>query len=174
MWLYRSVSDRVLCPCCDTYTRTRSPDALPPPWRVIELDRAEQVPLIGHGHRRHLPLDVVFMSWVDIAGAIQKGMSGMAMQVNKRHDRVGPSQTAGHTAILTGGRGGQAHPACRCCVVDRSRDAHNPEHYRQNSPYRHDCRIGRRRRRYARLDDDDRASFQFGAASAQHTEQILG
>jgi len=29
----------------------------------------------------------------------------MAMQVNKRHVRVGPSQTAGHTAILTGGRG---------------------------------------------------------------------
>jgi hypothetical protein len=59
--------------------------------RVIELDRAEQVPVIGHGHRRHLLLDHGLHELVDIAGAIQQGIVGMAMQVDKRHGRVGSS-----------------------------------------------------------------------------------
>jgi hypothetical protein len=72
--------------------------------RVIELDRAEQVPVIGHGHGRHLLLERGLHELVDIASPIQQGVVGMAMQVDKRHGRIGSSQAAGHTAILTGGR----------------------------------------------------------------------
>ena len=53
---------------------------------VIELDGAEQVAVIGHGDRRHLLFDRDLHQLVDIAGAVEQGIVGVAMKMNERHD----------------------------------------------------------------------------------------
>ena len=49
---------------------------------VVELDRAEQVAVIGHGHGGHLLLDDRHQLG-DFAGAIEQRVIGVAMQVNE-------------------------------------------------------------------------------------------
>ena len=51
---------------------------------VVELDRAEQVAVIGHGDGGHLLLDHDLHQLVDIAGAVEQRVIGMAMQVDER------------------------------------------------------------------------------------------
>jgi hypothetical protein len=56
------------------------------PGSVIELDRAEQVAVIGHGHGRHLLLDRDLHQLVDLAGPVEQGVIRVAMQMDERHD----------------------------------------------------------------------------------------
>jgi len=52
---------------------------------VIELHRAEEVPVIGHSHGRHFLLDHEFHQLVDLACAIEQRIVGVAMQVDEGH-----------------------------------------------------------------------------------------
>ena len=56
---------------------------------VVELDRAEQVAVIGHGDGRHLLLDRGLHELVDVAGPIEQRIIGVAMQVDERIFRHG-------------------------------------------------------------------------------------
>jgi hypothetical protein len=51
---------------------------------VIELDRSEEVPVIGHSNGRHLLMLRNSHELFNIAGAIQEGVIGMAVEVNER------------------------------------------------------------------------------------------
>src|SRR5262249_19232638 len=53
--------------------------------RVIKLDRAEEVAVIGHGDRRHLLLDRDLHQLVDIAGSVEQRVVGVAVQVDEGH-----------------------------------------------------------------------------------------
>ena len=50
---------------------------------VIELDRAEQIAVIGHGDGGHLLLDGDLHELVDIAGAVEQRIVGVAMQMDE-------------------------------------------------------------------------------------------
>ena len=52
---------------------------------VIELHRAEEVPVIGHGHGRHFLLDHELHQLVDLASAIEQRIVRVAMQVDEGH-----------------------------------------------------------------------------------------
>ena len=55
--------------------------------RVVELHRAEQIAVIGHGDGGHLLLDHDLHQLVDFAGAVEQGIVGVAMQVDERHSK---------------------------------------------------------------------------------------
>ncbi len=59
---------------------------------VVELDRAEQIAVIGHGHGGHFLLDGQVHQLRDFAGAVEQRVVGMAMQMDKRrgHGRSNP------------------------------------------------------------------------------------
>ena len=55
---------------------------------VVELHRAEEIAVIGHGHRGHLLLDHDLHQLVDIAGAVEQRIVGMAMQMDEGHSEI--------------------------------------------------------------------------------------
>ncbi len=59
---------------------------------VVELDRAEQIAVIGHGHGGHLLLDREVHQLGDFAGSVEQRVIGVAMQMDKRrgHGRSNP------------------------------------------------------------------------------------
>jgi hypothetical protein len=50
---------------------------------VIKIDRAEEIAVIGHRHRRHFLLGDDLHQLFDIARAVEQRIIGMAMEVNK-------------------------------------------------------------------------------------------
>ncbi len=52
---------------------------------VVELHRAEEVAVIGHGHGGHFLLGDDLHQLVDIAGAVEQGIIGVAVQVDEGH-----------------------------------------------------------------------------------------
>ena len=57
--------------------------------RVVELHRAEQVAVVGHGDGRHLLLDDGVHQLADFTGAIEQGVIGVAVQMDERVFRHG-------------------------------------------------------------------------------------
>src|ERR1035438_3557876 len=68
---------------------------------VIEFDRAEEVAMIGHGDGGHFLLDHDLHQLVDIAGAIEERIVGMAMQMDEGHGSDDSfCKSSGERAIL--------------------------------------------------------------------------
>ncbi len=70
------------------------------PGGVIEFHRAEEVAVIGHGHRRHLLLDGELHQLIDIARPIQQRIVGVAMQVDEGHLSFSAPLTQAHARLL--------------------------------------------------------------------------
>ena len=51
---------------------------------VVELDRAEQIAVIGHGDGGHFLLDGQVHQLRNFAGAVEQRIIGVAMQMNER------------------------------------------------------------------------------------------
>ena len=65
---------------------------------VIELDRAEEIAVIGHGDGGHLLLDHDLHQLVDIAGAVEQRIIGVAVQVDEGH-RCVKAPSPGEAAV---------------------------------------------------------------------------
>ena len=62
---------------------------------VVELDRAEQVAVVGHGHGGHLLLLHLLHQLRDLAGSIEQRVVGVAMQMNKGRGHENRSDPGG-------------------------------------------------------------------------------
>ena len=51
--------------------------------RVVELHRAEEVAVVGHGHGGHFLLGDDVHQLADFAGAVEEGIIGVAVQMNE-------------------------------------------------------------------------------------------
>ena len=57
--------------------------------RIHEVDGAEYIAVIGHGHGGHAQLFHALDKFFHVAGAVQHGVIGMEMQVNELgHERI--------------------------------------------------------------------------------------
>ena len=63
---------------------------------VVELDRAEEIAVVGHGDGGHFLFDDVH-ELADFAGSVEQGIIGVAVEVDE-----GRYRTSGETAIVTG------------------------------------------------------------------------
>ena len=50
---------------------------------LIKFDRAKKVPMIGHGHRRHLEFRRFFHQLLHPYGAVEERVFGMKVEVNE-------------------------------------------------------------------------------------------
>jgi hypothetical protein len=66
---------------------------------IIELDRSEQVAVVGHGDRRHLLLLRDFHQLRNFAGAVEQRVIGMAMKMNERRGHC-DVQSRGRSSII--------------------------------------------------------------------------
>src|SRR5436190_5167293 len=66
---------------------------------VVKLDCAEQISVVGHGHGGHFLLLRLGHQLRDLAGSIEQGVVGMAMQMNEgRGHKIVP--IPGETTII--------------------------------------------------------------------------
>jgi hypothetical protein len=50
---------------------------------IDEVDRAENISVVGHGHGRHSQFFYAMAEFFDVAGAVKQGVVGMEMQVDE-------------------------------------------------------------------------------------------
>jgi hypothetical protein len=51
--------------------------------RIDEVDRAENISVVGHGHGWHSQFLYAMAEFFDVAGAVEQGVVGVEMQVDE-------------------------------------------------------------------------------------------